>query len=78
MRQGKTTTTSEVFRALRFLQGQNLHSLCYPRLGQDQAQVELSGALELYRALDMMYWLPQVEAMLAQIGGAGTSTRGRD
>jgi class 3 adenylate cyclase/tetratricopeptide (TPR) repeat protein len=34
---------------------------------QEQARVELSAAVELYRAMDMTFWLPQAEAALAQI-----------
>ncbi|HSF32426.1 MAG TPA: tetratricopeptide repeat protein, partial [Candidatus Tectomicrobia bacterium] len=38
----------------------------YAEVGRhEEAQVALAGAVELYRALDMMYWLPQVEARLA-------------
>jgi tetratricopeptide (TPR) repeat protein len=33
------------------------------------AQAELSAAIELYRAMDMTFWLPQVEAALAQVEG---------
>jgi two-component system, NtrC family, response regulator AtoC len=46
----------------------------------EQARGKMSEALELYRAPNMMYWLPQVEAMLAQMGNAGTptTTKGRD
>jgi tetratricopeptide (TPR) repeat protein len=33
----------------------------------DQAQAELDTAMTLYRAMDMTLWLPQVEAMLAQM-----------
>ena len=32
-----------------------------------QACVELSAAAVLYRAMDMTFWLPQVEATLAQV-----------
>jgi tetratricopeptide (TPR) repeat protein len=40
----------------------------YAKSGQwEQAGVELSAAIELYRAMDMTFWLPQAEAMLAQI-----------
>jgi tetratricopeptide (TPR) repeat protein len=40
----------------------------YARIGQrQQAQAELSAAMELYRAMDMTFWLPQVEATLAQM-----------
>ena len=36
---------------------------------REQARVELSAALVLYRAMDMTFWLPQAEAMLAQVEG---------
>jgi tetratricopeptide (TPR) repeat protein len=42
----------------------------YARTGQrEQAHAELSAAIELYRALEMMFWLPEAEAALAQVGG---------
>jgi tetratricopeptide (TPR) repeat protein len=34
---------------------------------REQAGVELSAAIELYRAMDMTFWLPQAEATLAQV-----------
>jgi tetratricopeptide (TPR) repeat protein len=36
---------------------------------QEQARTELSTALEMYRAMDMTFWLPQTEAALAQVEG---------
>jgi len=36
---------------------------------QEQARTELSMALELYRAMEMTFWLPQTEAALAQVHG---------
>jgi tetratricopeptide (TPR) repeat protein len=40
----------------------------YARLSQqEQARAELFAAVELYRALEMTFWLPQVEAVLARI-----------
>jgi tetratricopeptide (TPR) repeat protein len=40
----------------------------YARSGQlQQAHGELSAATELYRTLDMTFWLPQVEVALAQL-----------
>jgi tetratricopeptide (TPR) repeat protein len=40
----------------------------YTRTGQrEQARVALSTAIDLYRAMDMTFWLPQAEATLAQI-----------
>jgi tetratricopeptide (TPR) repeat protein len=39
----------------------------YATLGQrEQARTELSAAIELYRAMEMTFWLPQAEAALAQ------------
>ena len=41
---------------------------CMPRLGQpEQARAALSAAIDLYRAMEMTFWLPQAEAALAQI-----------
>ena len=40
--------------------------------GDAQARVyaeTLSAAIELYRAMDMTFWLPQAEAALAQVEG---------
>jgi hypothetical protein len=36
---------------------------------QAQARTALSTAIELYRAIDMTFWLPQAEAALAQVEG---------
>jgi tetratricopeptide (TPR) repeat protein len=50
------------------------HSLgsLYAKIGQqEQARAELAAAIELYRAMDMAFWLPQAEATFAQIGAAG-------
>jgi tetratricopeptide (TPR) repeat protein len=33
----------------------------------EQARAALSTAIELYRAMDMTFWLPQAEAALAQV-----------
>jgi tetratricopeptide (TPR) repeat protein len=42
----------------------------YATTGQtEQAGVELSTAIEMYRAMDMTFWLPQTEAALAQEKG---------
>jgi tetratricopeptide (TPR) repeat protein len=41
--------------------------------GQEQARAELSVAIELYRAMDMTFWLPEAEAALALVGGAGVT-----
>ena len=34
---------------------------------QEQARTELAAAIDLYRAMDMTFWLPQTEAALAQV-----------
>jgi tetratricopeptide (TPR) repeat protein len=42
----------------------------YAEIGRpEQAQVELSTAIDLYRAMDMTFWLPQAEVALAQVEG---------
>jgi class 3 adenylate cyclase/tetratricopeptide (TPR) repeat protein len=42
----------------------------YAKLGrQEPARTELSAAVDLYRAMDMTFWLPQAEAALAQVEG---------
>ena len=35
----------------------------------EQARVELCAALDLYRAMDMTFWIPQAEAALAEEEG---------
>jgi hypothetical protein len=50
---------------------------CHHGLGQlygqtgrgEQAHTELTIAIELYRAMDMTFWLPQAEVALAQVEG---------
>ena len=37
---------------------------------QEQARIELSTAIELYRGMDMTFWLPATEAALAQVEGS--------
>jgi tetratricopeptide (TPR) repeat protein len=52
-----------------------LQAHCYLGLGtlyakidqREQACTELSAAIDLYRAMDMTFWLPQTEAALAQV-----------
>ena len=40
----------------------------YARLGQgEQARTALATAIEMYRAMDMTFWLPQTETALAQV-----------
>ena len=33
---------------------------------REEARIELASAIELYRAMQMTFWLPQAEATLAQ------------
>jgi class 3 adenylate cyclase/tetratricopeptide (TPR) repeat protein len=43
----------------------------YSQTGQsEQARAELSTAIELYRAMEMTFWLPQAEAVLARLEGS--------
>jgi hypothetical protein len=42
----------------------------YASIGQrEPARAELSAAMDLCRAMDMTFWLPQTEAALAQVEG---------
>ena len=42
--------------------------MLYAKIGQqEQARAELSSAMEMYRTMEMTFWLPQVEAVLAQV-----------
>jgi hypothetical protein len=42
----------------------------YAKIGhQEPARAELSVAIELFHAMEMTFWLPQAEAMLAQVEG---------
>jgi tetratricopeptide (TPR) repeat protein len=42
----------------------------YTTTGQRaQARTELSAAIDLYRAMEMTFWLPQVEVALGQVEG---------
>jgi hypothetical protein len=42
----------------------------YGQIGQhEQARVELSTAIAMYRAMEMTFWLPQAEAALVQVEG---------
>jgi class 3 adenylate cyclase/tetratricopeptide (TPR) repeat protein len=45
----------------------------YLKIGRrEQARSELSAAMDLYRAMEMTFWLPQAEAALAQITSGST------
>jgi hypothetical protein len=58
-----------------------LQAHCYGGLGtlytktgrQEQARADLATAIELYRAMEMTFWLPQAEAALAEAEGRGQS-----
>jgi tetratricopeptide (TPR) repeat protein len=46
-------------------------STLYARTSQrQQAQTALSAVIDLYRTMDMAFWLPQAEAALAQVEGS--------
>ena len=55
---------------MRPLQAHCHHGLgtLYAKEGQrDQARVELSTAIDMYRTMEMTFWLPQAEATLPQV-----------
>jgi tetratricopeptide (TPR) repeat protein len=42
----------------------------YRQMGRgEEARAALSAAIELYRDMEMTFWLPQAEAVLAQVSG---------
>ena len=42
--------------------------ILYAQTGhREQARVELSAAIAMYRAMEMTFWLPPIEAALAQV-----------
>ena len=46
--------------------------MLYLKLGRGaQARTALITAIEMYRAMDMTFWLPQTEAALTQVNEAG-------
>jgi tetratricopeptide (TPR) repeat protein len=48
----------------------------YAKAGQqEQAHAELAAAIDLHRAMEMTFWLPQAEAALAQAGEARRARR---
>jgi len=57
---------------MRPLQAHCRHGLgtLYAATGQrEQARTELSTAIEMYRDMEMTFWLPQTEAVLAKVEG---------
>jgi tetratricopeptide (TPR) repeat protein len=49
----------------------------YAATGQrEQARTALSTAIALYRDMEMTFWLPETEAALAQVDGAGVPGKG--
>jgi len=57
---------------MRPLQAHCHHGLgrLYHQTGRaEPARAALSTAIDLYRAMDMTFWLPQAEAALAQVEG---------
>jgi tetratricopeptide (TPR) repeat protein len=49
----------------------------YSQTGRgEQARAALATAIDLYRAMDMTFWLPQAETALAQVGGGAHTKAG--
>jgi len=64
---------------MRPLQAHCHHGLgtMYAKTGQaEQARAALSAAIDLYRAMDMTFWLPQTEAALAQVRACDNTAAG--
>jgi len=58
---------------MRPLQAHCHHGLgtLYAQTGQrEQSRAALSAAIAIYRAMDMTFWWPQAEAVLATVGEA--------
>ena len=43
--------------------------LCCKIDRREQARTALTTAIELYKAMDMTFWLPEAEAVLTQVEG---------
>jgi tetratricopeptide (TPR) repeat protein len=68
-RQALTLAETLGMRPLQAHCHQGLGTL-YIKTGRlEQARAELSSAIDLYRTMDMTFWLPQTEAALAQVEG---------
>jgi tetratricopeptide (TPR) repeat protein len=68
-RQALTLTEELGLRPLQAHCHRGLGTL-YAETGQhEQARTELSTAIEMYTSMDMIFWLPQAEAALAQVEG---------
>jgi class 3 adenylate cyclase/tetratricopeptide (TPR) repeat protein len=70
-RYGEALALAEAL-GMRPLQAHCHHGLgtLYAKSGQrEQARAELETAIDLYRALEMAFWLPKAEAVLAQVEG---------
>jgi predicted RNA polymerase sigma factor len=44
-------------------------TLCATTGQREQARGELNAAIDLYRTMDMTFWLPEAKAALAQVEG---------
>jgi tetratricopeptide (TPR) repeat protein len=68
-RQALTLTEELGMRPLQAHCHRGLGTL-YAKIGQwEQARAELDTAIEMYRTMEMTFWLPQAEAALAQVEG---------
>jgi hypothetical protein len=47
-----------------------VHKYLYRQTGQlEQAHAKLSTAIDMYRDMEMTFWLPETEAALAEVEG---------
>jgi tetratricopeptide (TPR) repeat protein len=68
-RQALTVATELGMRPLQAHGHRGLGTLYAKMDWREQARAELSTAIDLYRALQMTFWLPQAEAALAEVEG---------
>ena len=76
----KTNTIGYYQQALALAEALGMRPLqahCHRGLGtlyaatsqREQARTELSTAIEMYKSMEITFWLPQAEAVLAQVEG---------
>jgi class 3 adenylate cyclase/tetratricopeptide (TPR) repeat protein len=68
-RQALALTNALGMRPLRAHCHRSLGTLYAATSQREQALTELNAAIELYRAMEMTFWLPQAEAALAEVEG---------
>jgi tetratricopeptide (TPR) repeat protein len=68
-RQARTLAEALGMRPLQAHCHRGLGTLYATTGQQEQARAELAAAMEMYRDMEMTFWLPETEAALAQVEG---------